>query len=60
MSDETVYEIEIKVRSRDQEAVRHIEGPLPHETVEDVAVDLVGTLTSRSHGKVRHIAGTDR
>lgn len=60
MSGETVYEIEIKVRSRDQESVRHLEGPLEHGTTEDVAADLVGTLDTRSKGKIKHMHGTER
>lgn len=58
--DQHLYDIEIKIRDRDQESVRYLEGPLPHKTTEDVAVDLVGTLTSRSNGKVKHMAGTAR
>lgn len=57
--EQRVFEIEIKIRSATDETVRHLEGPLPHATAEDVAVDLVGTLSSRSKG-IKHIPHTDR
>lgn len=59
MSD-TTYEIEVRVRSATDEAVRHLEGPLPHKTAGDVAAELVGTLISRSNAKVKDVPGTDR
>lgn len=60
MADETVYEIEVRVRSATDESVRHLEGPLDHKTANDVAVDLVNVLDTRSRGKIKHVPGTDR
>jgi hypothetical protein len=62
MSDDKAYEIEIRVRSgaAGDEAVRHLEGPLPHGTAQDVAAEIVGVLDSRSGKKIKTIPGTDR
>jgi hypothetical protein len=40
--------------------VRHLEGPLPHGTAQDVAAEIVGVLDSRSGQKIKTIPGTDR
>lgn len=55
MSDERVYEIEIRVRDAKEETVKHLEGPLSHKTVKDIVVDLANTLNTRSGGKMRAI-----
>jgi hypothetical protein len=60
MSDDQLYEITVEVRSKDGQAVRHIEGPLDHTSAEDVAADVVTHLDSRSRGKLKTIPGTDR
>lgn len=62
MSDPKPFEIEIRVRGAapGDDAVRHLEGKLDHETANDVAVDIVAHMDSRSRGKLKHVAGTDR
>lgn len=55
MSDESIFEIEVRVRSATDETVGHYEAPLSHKTVQDVAADLKGTLDTRSGHKVREI-----
>ena len=59
MSD-TVYEIEIRVRSATDEAVRHIEGPMDRETANDIAAEVVDVLDSRSGRRLKTIPHTDR
>jgi hypothetical protein len=62
MAEEKPYEITISVRGgkAGDEAVRYLEGPLEHPNAESVAADAVGHLDSRSRGKLKHVAGTDR
>jgi hypothetical protein len=62
MADDTLYEIELHVRSgkAGDEAVRRIEGPLDHATANDVAADIVGHLDTASRKRIKHLAGTDR
>ncbi len=60
MADQPVYEIEVRVRSATDEAVRHLEGPIDHDSAESVAADIVTHLDSRSRGKLKTIPGTER
>lgn len=60
MNDDPLYEIEVRIRSRDSEAVRFLEGPLEHKTANDVAADIVGHLDSRSRNRLKHVPHTDR
>lgn len=60
MPDPRAYEIEIRIRSATDEAVRILEGPLDHQSANDVAADVVTHLDSRSRNKLKHIPGTDR
>jgi hypothetical protein len=56
MADDTVYEVDVHIRSATGETVKNYEVPLSHATVDDVAADLKGTLDSRSGNKVRTIS----
>ena len=60
MPEDRVYEIEIRVRSATDEAVRHLEGPLPYASANDVALDLSNDLGTKSDGRMRKTSGTDR
>lgn len=55
MSDQKMYEIEVRIRDREQETTHSYEAPLRHATVDDVAVDIKTVLDSRSGNKVRTI-----
>ena len=60
MADDTIYEITVEVRSKDETSVRYLEGPLEHGSAESVAADVVTHLDSRARGKLKTIPGTDR
>lgn len=62
MSDDRVFEIEVRVRSgkAGDEAVKHLEGSFDHRSADDVALDVVAHLDSRARNKLRHVPGTDR
>jgi len=55
------FEIEFKVRdAQGGESVRHLEGPLDHNTAEDVAVDVVNFFDNRSRRAMKHVPNTSR
>lgn len=55
MAEDTVYEVEVRIRSATDEIVKQYEAPLRHASVGDVAVDIKTVLDSRSGNRTREI-----
>ncbi len=60
MAEDRVYEVSISVADKDEKVVKHLEGQLPHDTAESVAVDMANLLRTRSGAKVREIENANR